>query len=123
MSRVERQKAKNFIDWICDDITFCMSDKCNDTSCFRHRSNIKTQGLHSFADFYNTDDCPLGKRDKPKIRTFNDTMDLLQALKTEAESERKQRHYGVARGLKRAMKLTLANSQEGKFISIGEIHE
>ena len=40
-----------------DDITWCISD-CDNTECFRHQSNMKNKsGLHSYANFKDTNDC------------------------------------------------------------------
>jgi hypothetical protein len=44
-----------------DDITWCAS-KCSATNCFRHPTNIKHKaGLHSYAEFKNTEDCPFSR--------------------------------------------------------------
>jgi len=44
-----------------DDITWCAS-KCSATNCFRHPTNMKNKaGLHSYAEFKNTEHCPFSK--------------------------------------------------------------
>ena len=44
-----------------DDITWCAS-KCSATNCFRHPTNMKHKaGLHSYAEFKNTEDCPFSR--------------------------------------------------------------
>ena len=45
--------------WISDDKTWCSSD-CNNIDCHRHPANmLNKQGLHSYADFKGTGECPL----------------------------------------------------------------
>lgn len=45
--------------WYWDDITWCISE-CDNTDCFRNRANMRIKvGLHSFADFKETDECPV----------------------------------------------------------------
>ena len=45
--------------FIHDDITWCGSD-CDNTECFRHPSNMMVkEGVHSFADFIESKECPV----------------------------------------------------------------
>ena len=54
----------NKIIYRSDDITFC-ADKCDRKTCMRHKSNIMHKDIpHSFANFKNTDYCPLEKEVK-----------------------------------------------------------
>ena len=47
------------VTFIHDDITWCASE-CNNKECFRHTSNMTNKdGIHSFADFKGTYDCPM----------------------------------------------------------------
>ena len=51
-----------------DDITWCTEDKCKNKDCFRNPVNMRNKvGLHSFAMFHNTEECPLFKEKKIKI--------------------------------------------------------
>ena len=47
-----------FEKWMHDDIAFCMT-VCDNEKCFRHPSNILTDGPHSFSEFGGTEFCPL----------------------------------------------------------------
>ena len=43
---------------IHDDITWCMDSNCPVVCCMRNQKNVMDRsGLHSYADFRNTDEC------------------------------------------------------------------
>lgn len=111
MSRVERLKAKQLADFMHDDITFCSEENCENTACVRNQKNIQVPGVHSYANFKGTEECPLRKERK----LYNDTAKLLAALKSEADNEFLQKHSGVSRGLKKAMRIVLSQCVEGEL--------
>ena len=46
--------------WIHDDITWCTEDNCPLVNCRRNTKNMWDRtGLHSFASFRETDECPI----------------------------------------------------------------
>ena len=46
--------------WFHDDITWCMQQDCPLTDCMRNTKNMMDpSGLHSFAVFRQTDECPI----------------------------------------------------------------
>lgn len=110
MSRVERLRAKQLADFMHDDITFCSED-CENTACIRNQKNIRVPGVHSYANFKGTELCPIRKERK----LYNDTVKLLEALKSEADNEFLQKHSGVSRGLKKAIRIVLSQSVEGEL--------
>ena len=49
-------------NWIHDDITWCMETNCPMTSCYRNPVNmINKHGLHSYAVFKGTVECPISR--------------------------------------------------------------
>ena len=48
------------IEWIHDDITWCVHNDCPVVNCMRNPANMLNRtGLHSYADFRKTDECPI----------------------------------------------------------------
>ena len=46
--------------WIHDDITWCLDSDCPVIGCMRNPKNMMDRsGLHSFALFRETDECPI----------------------------------------------------------------
>ena len=66
LTEKDRPRDKNWQSWFADDITWCAnSDECNMTNCYRNTVNQMDRfGLHSYAAFKNTVECPLYKEDK-----------------------------------------------------------
>ena len=57
---------KSFLEWIHDDITWCMNE-CSHTECFRNMANRLTKGGYfSAAMFKGTETCPLTKKEEEK---------------------------------------------------------
>lgn len=50
-------------DWIADDITWCAYEGCAVKTCPRNTCNMRDRtGVHSFAMFRGTQDCPMSER-------------------------------------------------------------
>ena len=50
----------NLSDWFHDDITWCMDGDCPIVGCMRNQKNMANPvGVHSFAMFRETDECPI----------------------------------------------------------------
>lgn len=50
-------------DWIADDITWCAREGCPILTCPRNTCNMRDRtGVHSFAMFRGTRDCPVSER-------------------------------------------------------------
>lgn len=47
-----------------EDITFCLDKTCEYMECIRNLKHIKLRIPHSFADFKDTEYCPLRKNEK-----------------------------------------------------------
>lgn len=48
------------IDWIHDDITWCVDNDCSVNGCMRNPKNIHDKSVpHSYAMFRGTDECPV----------------------------------------------------------------
>lgn len=46
--------------WFADDITWCVEDRCPMKGCRRNVANmIDRSGVHSFAEFKGTSECPV----------------------------------------------------------------
>ena len=73
----EAIKKKTDVDlldmsWFHDDITWCAS-RCDNTRCYRNPVNMRNKnGVHSFADFYASGECPIGEE---LYREINDEDD------------------------------------------------
>lgn len=50
-----------------EDITFCMSDRCEYMKCIRNPKHIKLPIPHSYAWFEGTNECPV-----TKVENIND---------------------------------------------------
>lgn len=54
-----------------DDITWCFEENCPHISCRRNRVNmIERTGLHSYAMFKGTEDCPYYKKENKSMKTY-----------------------------------------------------
>ena len=52
--------SKDFVNWIHDDITWCIDSECPVVSCMRNPKNMAEKGgCHSYAMFRETDECPI----------------------------------------------------------------
>lgn len=50
------------IEWIHDDITWCIEENCPMIQCMRNTVNmIQKRGLHSYAVFKGTSECPISR--------------------------------------------------------------
>lgn len=50
----------NMLEFIHDDITWCLEDNCPFINCYRNTVNMMDRtGLHSYAIFKGTRECPL----------------------------------------------------------------
>lgn len=48
------------MEWIHDDITWCMDSDCPLVGCMRNPKNMASPGgVHSYAAFRETDECPI----------------------------------------------------------------
>lgn len=48
------------LEWIHDDITWCSDNDCPIINCMRNPKNMNNHaGLHSFANFKETEECPI----------------------------------------------------------------
>lgn len=55
----------NIAAWIHDDITWCMDSSCPVVGCFRNQKNMADKsGLHSYADFRESDECQIYKMEQ-----------------------------------------------------------
>ena len=52
-----KDNEDTFADWLHDDITWCRRE-CPNRACERNNKNIRSHGLHSYADFYKEGKCP-----------------------------------------------------------------
>lgn len=52
--------STDFLTWIHDDITWCIDNDCPVINCMRNPKNMSNHvGLHSYANFKETDECPI----------------------------------------------------------------
>ena len=50
---------RDFLNWMRDDMSFCLSEDCDAEWCYRHCSNMANPtGIHTFSLFKGTSDCP-----------------------------------------------------------------
>lgn len=53
------------LSWFHDDITWCTYDECPHLDCERNIANMMNKaGLHSYAEFKNTESCPYYKEEQ-----------------------------------------------------------
>ena len=52
--------SNNLLDWMLDDITWCLQNDCPMINCMRNPKNMRDPaGPHSYAAFYETEECPI----------------------------------------------------------------
>ena len=57
--------SNSLMAWIHDDITWCAEESCPIINCVRNQKNMMDRtGLHSFAMFRETNECPIYRMER-----------------------------------------------------------
>lgn len=65
--------SRDFLTWINDDITWCADNDCPIINCIRNPKNMANHaGLHSYANFKETDECPIYRMERQMELERND---------------------------------------------------